>query len=71
LHLNYEKDLWKEKEIKTIANITTNDITEFLKIASEYSIYPEIEKYPFSEANKAIIDIKNRKIRGSKVLIID
>ncbi len=71
LYLNYENDLWKEKEIKTVANITKKDIEEFLKVASEYSIYPEIEKYSFSDANKAIIDIKNRNIRGSKVLIID
>jgi len=41
-----------------------------LKIASQIPIKPEIEIYPFKEANKALIDIKNRKIKGAKVLKI-
>ncbi|WP_028844203.1 zinc-dependent alcohol dehydrogenase family protein [Thermodesulfovibrio thiophilus] len=71
LKLDYSRDLWLEKEIKSVANITRNDIEEFLKIASQISIKPEIEIYPFKEANKALIDIKNRKIKGAKVLKIE
>lgn len=70
LKLDYSRDLWLEKEIKSVANITRNDIEEFLKIASQIPIKPEIEIYPFKEANKALIDIKNRKIKGAKVLKI-
>ncbi|GAB5046586.1 zinc-dependent alcohol dehydrogenase family protein [Thermodesulfovibrio sp. TK110] len=70
LKIDYARDLWLEKEIKTVANITRKDIQEFLRIASEIPIKPEIEIYPFSEANKAIKDIKQRKIRGAKVLRI-
>jgi propanol-preferring alcohol dehydrogenase len=31
---------------------------------------PEVELYPFEEANRAILDIKQRKIKGAKVLVI-
>ncbi|WP_353684585.1 zinc-dependent alcohol dehydrogenase family protein [Thermodesulfovibrio sp. 3907-1M] len=70
LNIEYSGDLWLEKEIKTVANITRKDIQEFLHIASKIPIKPEIEIYTFSEANKAIKEIKQRKIRGAKVLRI-
>lgn len=71
MKIDYKNDLWQEKEIKTVTNITRSDILEFLTVASKYSIKPDIEEYSFKEANEAIIDIKNRKIKGAKVLLID
>lgn len=70
LKVDYSRDLWLEKEIKTVANVTRKDIANFLKIASEMELKPEIEVYPFDEANRALMDIKNRKIKGAKVLKI-
>lgn len=70
LKIDYSRDLWLEKEIKTVANVTRKDIAEFLRIASEIPLKPEIEIYSFEEANKALIDIKNRRIKGAKVLKI-
>lgn len=66
--IDYARDLWLEREIKSVANITRADIEEFLRVAKNYSIKPEIEIYDFSEANRAILDIKQRRIRGAKVL---
>jgi propanol-preferring alcohol dehydrogenase len=43
---------------------------EFLKLASEIPIKPEVELYPFTEANRAILELKRRQIRGAKVLQI-
>jgi alcohol dehydrogenase, propanol-preferring len=68
--LDYTQHLWMEKEIKSVANITRNDVVEFLNIASEIPILPEVEEYPFEQANRAIMDIKQRRIRGAKVLVI-
>lgn len=68
LELNYEKDLWLEKEIKSVANVTRKDIKEFLQIAETFNIKPEFEVYPFEKANSALKDIKNKKIKGAKVL---
>lgn len=68
--LIYERDLWLEKEIKSVANITKRDLQEFLDLAIKYSVEPEIEIYPFEKAIEALLDIKSRKIRGAKVLKI-
>lgn len=67
--LNYSEHLWMEKEIKSVANVERSDVKEFLKIASEIPIKPEIQKYSLEEANKALIEIKQRKIKGAKVLV--
>lgn len=67
--LDYARDLWMEKEIKSVANVTFNDIKEVLEIASHYNIKPEIQTFNLSEANIALYELKNRKILGAKVLI--
>ncbi|MGQ8336724.1 zinc-dependent alcohol dehydrogenase family protein [Sunxiuqinia sp. A32] len=68
--IDYGQHLWMEKEIKSVANVTSTDVREFIRIAAEMPFKPEIETYPFEKANQAIMDIKERKIRGAKVLII-
>ncbi len=70
LHLDYERHLWMEKEIKSVANVTRKDIIDFLKIAEKIPIRPEVQEYPLEEANKALMELKNRQIRGAKVLRI-
>jgi propanol-preferring alcohol dehydrogenase len=70
LNLNYSKHLWLEKEIKSVANVTRRDVEEFIRLAAEMPFKPEIEEYAFEQANQAIMDIKNRSIRGAKVLVI-
>ena len=68
--LNYSEHLWMEKEIKSVANVERNDVKEFLKIASEIPIKPETQEYTLEEANKALMEIKQRKIKGAKVLVL-
>jgi propanol-preferring alcohol dehydrogenase len=70
LALDYSRDLWMEKEIKSVANITRRDVEEFLRLAAEIPIRPEIREYPLEEANRALLELKERKIRGAKVLRI-
>jgi propanol-preferring alcohol dehydrogenase len=71
LNIDYANDLWLEKEIKTVTNITRKDISEFLNIASKFSIRPEVEKYAFLDASRVLFDIKERKIKGAKVIVFD
>lgn len=68
--LNYPDHLWMEKEVKSVANVAREDIKEFLKIAAEIPILPEVQEYPLEEANRALMELKQRKIRGAKVLVI-
>jgi len=70
LKLNYPKHLWMEKEIKTVANVTRKDGQEFLSIAAEMQIKPEIQLFTLEEANKALLELKSGKVTGSKVLKI-
>jgi len=68
--LDYTKHLWMEKEIKSVANVAPEDVRQFLKISASMHMKPEVQIYPFEEANRALIDIKQRRIRGAKVLQI-
>jgi propanol-preferring alcohol dehydrogenase len=70
LQLNYPEHLWMEKEIKSVANVTRDDVREFLKIAGETGIKPEFQEFELKDANHALIEMKQGKIRGSKVLVI-
>ncbi|MBN1957905.1 MAG: zinc-dependent alcohol dehydrogenase family protein [Desulfuromonadales bacterium] len=68
--VDYSRDLWMEKEIKSVANVTRSDVTEFLKIAADIPLHPTYEEFPLAEANRALLELKERKIRGAKVLRI-
>lgn len=66
--LDYASHLWMEKEIKSVANITTADVREFLELAAAVPIKPKVELYPFDKANEALVDLKNKHVLGAKVL---
>jgi len=68
--IDYSRDLWMEKEIKSVANVTRRDISEFLSLAARIPIKPEIQEFELAEANRALKELKERKIRGAKVLRI-
>lgn len=70
LDLDYATHLWYEKEIKSVANITRKDISEFLELAMRMGIRPEVQTYSLEEANTALMELKQRQIRGAKVLRI-
>ncbi len=68
LGLDYPSQLWLEKEVKSVANVTRQDVREFLALAVEAGIRPEVQEYRLEEANRALLDLKERRIRGAKVL---
>lgn len=70
LQLDYPLHLWREKEIKSVANVTRRDIEEFLELAAQIPLIPEVEEYPLMEVNRALTELKEGRIRGAKVLII-
>jgi propanol-preferring alcohol dehydrogenase len=71
LKLDYPLHLWMEKEIKTVANVTRKDVEEWLQLAAGIHIRPEIQEFTLGEANKALVELKERKIRGAKVLRVE
>lgn len=70
LKLDYSRDLWLEKDIKSVANVTRRDIADCLELAAAIPIRPEFQQYSLEEANRALAELKTRKIRGAKVLRI-
>jgi propanol-preferring alcohol dehydrogenase len=69
--LSYHEHLWLEKEIKSVANVTHQDIAGFLPLAAEIPIRPEVEIYPLEDANRALLELKHGPVRGAKVLVMD
>ncbi len=70
MKLDYPQHLWMEKEIKSVANVAVRDVREFLDLAARIPIKPEVEIFPLERANQALVELKERKIRGAKVLKI-
>jgi len=68
--IDYAEHLWREKELKTVANVTSHDIRAFLEIAAAAGIRPEVQVYPLEEANKALCELHSGHVRGAKVLAI-
>ena len=68
LKIDYPSQLWLEKEIKSVANVTGADVGEFLELAAEAGIKPEFQEYDLKDANQALVELRQGKIRGAKVL---
>ncbi len=67
--LDYERHLWMEREIKSVANVTPRDIAELLELAGEMGLDPVVGTYPLEEANRALRELRGGNIRGAKVLL--
>ena len=70
LQLDYASQLWMEKEIKSVANVTRQDVREFLQLVAASNLKPEYQEYDLENANQALLELKQGKIRGAKVLRI-
>jgi propanol-preferring alcohol dehydrogenase len=66
--LDYTEHLWHEREVKTVTNITRRDVREFLQLAAEIPIIPEVTEFRLKEANEALIALKQGRYRGAGVL---
>ncbi len=68
LGLDYGEDLWMEREIKSVANVASRDVAEFLELAADIPLRPNVQEFELEEANTALQELKGGKIRGGKVL---
>ena len=68
--MDYARLLWDEKEIKSVANITRKDAEEFLPLAAKIPIIAEVQEFVLTEANEALLLLKQVKIRGAAILKI-
>jgi propanol-preferring alcohol dehydrogenase len=62
-------DLWGERELVSIANLTRRDGIEFMERAARTRIETHVARYPLEQANAALDDLREGRIQGAAVLI--
>ncbi len=68
---DYNNLLWMERSIKSVANITRRDGTEFLKAADELKLKSRIELYGFDNIPEALIKLSKGEIDGTAVVTLE
>jgi propanol-preferring alcohol dehydrogenase len=66
---DYDKLLWGERQIRSVANMTRADGRDFLQIASEIGLQPKVNSFPLDEANEALLAVKRDSIDGAAVIL--
>jgi alcohol dehydrogenase, propanol-preferring len=66
---NYDKLLWGERQIRSVANMTRRDARDLLKIAHDLNIRPQVKTFPLEEANNALLAVKEETQHGSVVIV--
>ena len=66
---DYDRLLWGERQIRSVANMTRSDAREFLQIAAEIGLQPKVTSFPLQQANEALLAVKNDSIDGAAVIL--
>ena len=67
---DYDKILWGERQIRSVANMTRADARDFLQIAADIGMRPKVTAFRLVQANEALLAIKRDAIDGAAVLVI-
>jgi len=63
-------DLWHERSIRSVANLTREDGREFLELAPRVPVRTTVTEYPLEQAEQALADLREGAFEGSAVLVI-
>ena len=66
---DYDRLLWGERQLRSVANMTRDDARHFLNIAAEIGLRPKVTVFPLEEANEALAAIKQDAIDGAAVIV--
>lgn len=66
---DYDRLLWGERQIRSVTNMTRADARDFLQLAAEIKLKPQITKFPLEKANEALQAVKNDVIDGAAVIL--
>jgi propanol-preferring alcohol dehydrogenase len=61
--------LWQERVVRSVANLTRQDAREFLALAATAPIRVHAQRYDLDEANRALSDLREGRIKGAAVLV--
>ena len=67
---DYDKLLWGERQIRSVANMTREDARDFLKVAHELRIQPQVTAFSLEDANQALLAVKHEIADGSAVIVL-
>jgi propanol-preferring alcohol dehydrogenase len=62
--------LWEERSLRSVANVTRRDATEFLALAAELPIRVESRLYPLTEANSALTDLAAGRVGAPAAVLV-
>jgi len=65
---NYDRLLWGERQLRSVANMTRSDARDFLQIAADIKLRPKITVFPLDQANEALAALKSDSVDGAAVL---
>ena len=63
------RDLWEERILRSVANLTRQDAVDFLELAPRVPVETRTVEYPLDRANEALDDVRHGRIEGSAVLV--
>jgi propanol-preferring alcohol dehydrogenase len=66
---DYDRLLWGERQLRSVANMTRSDARDFLQIAADISLGPKVTVFPLEQANEALAAVKSDSIDGAAVII--
>lgn len=67
---DYDRLLWGERQLRSVANMTRADARDFLKVANEIGLKPKVTVFPLDQANEALIAVKEDSINGAAVIVV-
>jgi propanol-preferring alcohol dehydrogenase len=69
--MDYADLLWSERTLQSTANVTYADGSEFLRIAAQIRLQPQVTPFPLEQANQALLAVKHSRITGAAVLLLN
>jgi propanol-preferring alcohol dehydrogenase len=66
---DFDRLLWGERQIRSVANMTRSDARDFLKIAADIRLQPKVTVFSLDHANEALAAVKNDAIDGAAVIV--
>jgi propanol-preferring alcohol dehydrogenase len=67
---DYDRLLWGERQLRSVANMTREDARDFLRTAAEIGLRPKTTAFGLEQANEALIALKKDAIDGAAVIVL-
>jgi len=66
---DYDKLLWGERQLRSVANMTRADARDFLALAAQIGLRPRVTVFPLDRVNEALLALKNDAVDGAAVIV--